>query len=154
MSTTAWTFFQILWPLLVAGLVWVAAKWSQLLAIKTRNERLMAALLVVDVVAITATRAVQQVLVDRLKAASGDGTLTPDQRTAVKQAAIDSAKAQLGARGLAELRAVFGLGGAEVEALLATHIEAAVHHDALTRRRALHRRWDSGTAGDAVPFGA
>lgn len=154
MSTTVWTFFQILWPLLVAGLVWVAARWSQLLAIKTRNERLMAALLLVDVVAVTATRAIQQVLVDRLKAASGDGTLTPDQRTAVKQAAIDSAKAQLGARGLAELRAVFGLGAAEVEALLATHIEAAVHHDALTRRRALHRRWDSGTAADAVPFAA
>jgi hypothetical protein len=154
MNTTAWTFFQILWPLLLAGLVWIAAKFSQLLSIKARNERLIGALLRVDIVAVTATRAVQQVLVDRLEAASGDGTLTPEQRTAAKQAAIDSAKAQLGARGLAELRDAFGLDAAEVDVLLATRIEAAVHHEARKRRKALRRRWDSGTAGDAVPFAA
>jgi len=112
-------------------------------------------LLWLDVVAVTATGAVQQVLVDRLKAASGDGMLTPDQRTAVKQAAIDSAKAQLGVRGLAELRAVLGFDAAQVETLLAAHIEAAVHHAAWTRRYGPgRRRWDSGTAGDAVPFAA
>jgi hypothetical protein len=154
MNATA-TLFQIFWPLLLAGLVWLAAKCSQLLSVKARNERLMGALLLVDIVAGTATRAVQQVLVDRLKAASGDGTLTPDQRTAVKQAAIDSAKAQLGARGLAELRAVLGFDTAQVEALLAAHIEATVQQAAWQRRYGPgRRRWDSGTAGDAVPFAA
>ena len=150
MNTALWISFQIVWPLLLAGIIWVAARYSQLLAIKARNERMQGALLLVDIAAVTAMREVQQVFVDRLKATSGDGTLTPEQRTEAKAAAIASAKAQLGGRGLAELRHAFGFDAAEVEALLATRIEAAVQHGKALRRPS----WDTGTAGDAVPFAA
>ena len=115
-----------------------------------KNEQLKAVLLRLDDVVLAAVREAQQVLVDKLKAASADGALTPDQRTQAKQAAIDSAKSQLGATGLAEVGKTFGLEAAAVDKLLSTRVEAAVHH--LKAQSRITR--DPGTAGDAVPFAA
>jgi len=115
-----------------------------------KNEQLKAVLLRLDDVVLAAVREAQQVLVDKLKATSADGALTPDQRTQAKQAALDSAKSQLGATGLAEVSKTFGLESAAVDKLLSTRVEAAVHHLEVQSRPAL----GPGTAGDAVPFAA
>ena len=150
MNTTAWNVFELLGPVLLAGLSWLSVKAAQLISVKVMNEQLKAVLLRLDDAVLAAVREAQQVFVDKLKAASADGALTPDQRTQAKQAAIDSAKSQLGATGLAEVGKTFGLESTAVDKLLSTRVEAAVHHLKVQSRATLA----SGTAGDAVPFAA
>jgi len=150
MNTTAWNVFELLGPVLLAGLSWLSVKAAQLISVKVKNEQLKAVLLRLDDVILAAVREAQQVLVDKLKATSADGALTPDQRTQAKQAAIDSAKSQLGATGLAEVGKTFGLESAAVDKLLSTRVEATVHRLKAQSRPTL----GPGTAGDAVPFAA
>jgi hypothetical protein len=107
-------------------------------------------LLLLDNIVLAAAREVQQVLVDKLKAASPDGGLTPEQGTQAKQAALDSAKSQLGAPGLADVATTFRLDRSAVDRLLGTRIEAAVHRIKTSARPAS----DPGTAGGAAPFAA
>ena len=87
---------------------------------------------------------------DKLKATSRDGDLTAEQGAEAKQAARDSAKAQLGQHGLADIAATLGLEPAGVDRLHGGRIEAAVHRIKTSSRVSA----DPGTAGDAVPFAA
>jgi hypothetical protein len=148
--TFAWRLFELLSPVALAGLIWLSVKAAQLFAARIKSEHLTRVLLLVDNVVLAAAREVQQVLVDKLKAASPNGSLTPEQGTQAKQAALDSAKSQLGAQGLADLAATFGLEPGAVDRMLGTRIEAAVHRLKTTPRITS----DAGTAGDAVPFAA
>jgi hypothetical protein len=148
--TFAWRLFEMLSPAALAVLSWLAVKAAQLLTEKTKSEHVMRVLLLVDDVVLAAAREVQQVLVDRLKAASPDGNLSAEQSTQAKQAALDSAKAQLGPHGLADIATTLGLDGNGVERMLGTRVEAAVHR----LKQATRTNGDPGTAGDAVPFAA
>jgi len=150
MDTTAWNIFELLGPVLLAGLSWLSVKAAQLISVKVKNEQLKAVLLRLDDVVLAAVREAQQVLVDKLKATSADGTLTHDQGAQAKQVALDSAKSQLGATGLAEVGKTFGLESAAVDKLLSTRVEATVHRLKAQSRPTL----GPGTAGDAVPFAA
>jgi hypothetical protein len=140
---------QILSPILLAALTWVAAKAAQYIQAKVKNEYLRGVLVRLDDAVLGAVREVQQVTVEALKSGSADGKLTPDERARVKQAAIDSVKSYLGMKGIAELAKILGLESGAVERLLSTRVEAAVHDLKATRANGV-----SGTAGAEVPFAA
>jgi hypothetical protein len=148
--TFAWRLFELLSPVALSGLTWLSVKAAQLLAARVKSEHMTRVLLLLDDVVLAAAREVQQVLVDKLKAASPDGGLTPAQGAQAKQAALDSAKSQLGVQGFADVAATLGLEPGAVDRLLGTRVEAAVH------RLKTPTRADpgAGTAGDAVPFAA
>lgn len=148
-TSIGWKVFQILSPVLLAGLSWLSVKAAQLISAKVKNEYLKGVLVRLDDAVLVAVREVQQVTVDALKAASADGRLTPDERTKVKQAAIDSIKSHLGTKGIAEVARVLGLEDGAVDKLLSTRVEAAVHDLKSVRSTSA-----PGTAGDAVPFAA
>jgi hypothetical protein len=117
---------EILSPILLAALAWLASKAAALITAKVQNEYLRGVLVRVDDAVYAAVRELQQVTVEAIKAASADGTLTPEEREKVKQAALDSVKSHLGMKGLVELARVLGLSDGAVEKLLSTRIEAAV----------------------------
>jgi hypothetical protein len=149
-STFAWRLFELLSPAALAGLTWLSVKAAQLSAAKIKSEHVTRVLLLIDDVVLAAAREVQQVLVDRLKARNPDGGLTTEQSAQAKQTALDSAKAQLGSQGLADVAATFGYDAGGVDRVLGSRIEAAVHQ----LKHASRVAPDPGTAGDAVPFAA
>ena len=148
--TFAWKVFELFSPAALAGLTWLSVRVAQLLTARIKGEQATRMLLLVDSVALAAAREVQQVLVDNAKAKNADGSLTAEQSAQAKQAALDSAKAQLGAQRLADVAATFGYDVDVVDRVLGIRIEAAVHR----LKRATHVASDPGTAGDAVPFAA
>jgi hypothetical protein len=148
--TLAWKLFQLVSPLLAVGLSWLSVKAAQLAAAKIKSEHMARVLLLVDNVVLAAAREVQQLLVDKLKATSNDGNLTPEQCAQAKQAALESAKAQLGPHGLADIAATLGHEPEAVDRLLGGRVETAVHRIKASSRMSA----DPGTAGDAVPFAA
>jgi hypothetical protein len=150
MTATASDVVQLLWPVWLAGLCWTSVKIGQLLAWKLGDERRRDVLHRLDDAVAVAVREVEQVLVRRLKAARTDGALTPDQRSAAKQAAVAGAKVQLGPRGLAELQRVLDVEPGAIDPLLGARIEAAVHQ----LRASGPTVGDAGTAGAPVPFSA
>jgi hypothetical protein len=149
-STFAWKLFEFVAPLAALGLTWLSIRTAQLAAAKIKTENVARVLLLVDNVVLAAAREMQQVLVDKLKATSRDGALTPDQGAEAKQAALDSAKAQLGPYGLTDIATTLGLDPPGVDRLLRARIEAAVHCLKISPPMTA----DQGTAGDAVPFAA
>lgn len=142
---------EVLSPVLLAALTWLAAKVAQLIHAKVKNEYLRGVLVRLDDAVLVAVREVHQVTVEELKAASADGKLTPDERARVKQVAVDAVKSHLGKRGLAELAKVLGLGDGLIDKLLGTRVEAAVHD--LKQARANPIGGVSGP-GAELPFGA
>jgi hypothetical protein len=150
MPTFAWKLFELVSPLAALGLTWLSLKAAQLAAAKTKSEHVTRVLLLVDNVVFIATREVQQVLVDKMKAKSPDGSLTTEQGAEAKRAALDSMKAQLGPRQLSDIAITLELDAPGVDRLLGARIEAAVHHLKIAPRLTA----DPGTAGDAVPFAA
>ncbi|TMQ08642.1 MAG: hypothetical protein E6J90_40010 [Deltaproteobacteria bacterium] len=149
-NTFAWKLFELVAPLAALGLTWLSIRAAQLAAAKIKTEHVTRVLLMIDGAVLTAAREMQQVLVDKLKATSRDGDLTAEQGAEAKQAALDSAKAQLGPYGLADVAATLGLDPRGVDRLLGARIEAAVHRIKMSSRMST----DPGTAGDAVPFAA
>jgi hypothetical protein len=149
-NTFGWKLFESVAPLAALGLTWLSIKAAQLAAAKTKTEQMSRALLLVDNVVLAAAREVQQLVMDKLKATSQDGSLTAEQGAEAKQAALDSAKAQLGQHGLADIAVTLGLEPEGVDRLLGGRIEAAVHRIKVSSRTSA----GPGTAGDAVPFAA
>lgn len=141
---------QVLSPILLAALTWVAAKIAQYIQAKVKNEYLRGVLVRLDDAVLAAVREVQQVTVEAIKSASADGKLTAEERAGVKQAALNSVKSHLGMKGLGELAKVLGLDGGAVERLLSTRVEAAVHDLKVARASS----GAATTPGAALPFAA
>ena len=118
---------EILSPVLLAALTWVAAKVAQLISAKVKHEWLRGVLIRLDDAVLNATREVQQVVVNEIKAGRADGKLTAEERAQVKARAIESIRSHLGMKGLTELARVLGLEDGCLEKLLSTRVEAAVH---------------------------
>jgi hypothetical protein len=148
MNPTVCTILLLLASVLVIDFIWLIARAAQLVTLKATSVQLKIVLVRLDDAVFTAVRDTQQLLVDRLKAASPDGSLTPDLRIQAKHAAITAARSQLGVSGLAQVKNALRLPDPDVDKMLSTRIEAAVL-DLNARRYA----WlDPGSAGDAVPF--
>ncbi len=150
MNTFAWRLFELVSPLATLSFTWFLVRAAQLAAAKSKTEHLARVLFLVDNVALAVAREVQQVRVDKLKATSRDGDLTAEQRAETQHAALDSAKAQLGPHGLADVATTLGLDPRGLDRLLRARIEAAVHRI----KASFGMSADPGTAGDAVPFAA
>jgi hypothetical protein len=117
---------HVLSPILVAALTWVATKVSQLINARVQNERLQNILARVDDTVFAVVRELQQVTVDKLKAAAVDGKLTSEAKEMLRLAAIASIRQQLGTKGVSELSQIVGVSDRAIDNVLVTHIEAAV----------------------------
>jgi hypothetical protein len=118
---------QVLSPLLMAVLGWVATRLATLINARIRSDHARDVLLRLDRIVFAVVREVQQTLVDELKAASSDGRLSADARMRVKHAALETVRDELGPRGIAELAGVLSLPKEMIDHVLVTRIEAAVH---------------------------
>lgn len=123
----AFKLIEVLSPVLMAALTWVAAKVAQLISAKVKNEWVRGVLARLDDAVLNAVREVEQSVVAEIKAARADGKLTADERARVKAQAIESIRSHLGVKGLGELGRVLGLEDGCLEKLLSTRVEAAVH---------------------------
>lgn len=138
---------NILSPLLISALTWVATKISKLISARIQNERLRGALLRLDEVVTTVVKETFQVTVDAIKAAAPDHKLPVGVGPTVKQAALAAIKAQLGPKGLAELQGTLNLTEEALDRRLSTKVEAAVYS-------IKHAATTNGVSkpGDLVPF--
>ncbi len=144
--------FQLLSPVLLAALTWMAAKVAQLINARVKNEYLRGVLVRLDDTVLAVVREVNQVTVDAIKAASVDGRLPPGAREAVKNAALTAIKSHLGPKGIAEIAKVLGLKTDGLDRLIGTKIEAAVH-GLKTEQKVLNGVNHHATSPvDAVPF--
>lgn len=122
-----WKIMEWALPIVSAVVVWALGMLARWLASKTANERLRALLMQVRDAATDAVSAVQQTMVDAMKAADSQANgLTDAQKSAALAAALVSLKASLGTKGLDALKAAIGFGQAELETYLTGQIEAAV----------------------------
>jgi hypothetical protein len=115
---------QLLAPVLMAVLACASAWLAALIRTKVKNEFVKGVMLRLDDAVFAAVKEVEQVIVARLKEASADGTITAQERAAVKSAAIASVKEQLGQQGLMAVSKAIGDG---LDAVLGAKVEAAVH---------------------------
>ncbi|MFH0899711.1 MAG: hypothetical protein V2A73_03685, partial [Pseudomonadota bacterium] len=141
---------QVLSPVLLAALTWVAAKVAQLINAKVRGETVRNILLRLEDATVAAVRDVYQSVVEEIKSASVDGKLTAEERLRVKARAIATVRAHLGMKGLAELATVLGLDDGAVQQMISTRVEATVHD----LKRARMTNGVHSPAGDAIPFAA
>jgi hypothetical protein len=118
---------EILSPILLAALTWASAKLAQLIRAKVRSEYLSQVLIRLDEAIFTSVKAVQQSVVDEIKAASADGKITDDEKKRIKEKAIATVKAHLGTKGVADVVKILGLEGGALDGLLSSKVEAAVH---------------------------
>lgn len=132
MTNTLWAHLaravEALSPLLLAALGWLSLQVAAFINTHVRNERLRGVLARVDDAVFVAVREIEQVYVSRLKNASADGELTPDERKDAKDAAVAAARSYLGARGLVDLGKVLGIPLDDVDRVVSARVEAAVYN--------------------------
>lgn len=144
--------YQVLAPVLMAVVTWVAAKLAQLINARVKNEYLRGVLLRLDDAVASVVREINQVTVASIKSSSADGRLTTSAREVIKNAALQTVKAHLGTKGIAELGRVLGLDTLVVDRLIGTRIEATVH-DLKAQTRVLNGvNTPTEAAADPAPF--
>jgi len=113
---------KIVLPILVALLGLVAKRVSDLIAAKVTNEKIRGILSRLDQITYTAVNEVEQAYVSNLP-----DNATVAEMAKAKSAAIESARAHLGPRGLAEIKAVLGLDeNGDMDKLLGSYVESRV----------------------------
>jgi len=130
-AETALTMWEILAPILTAAVGWGAVKLSNLIAAKTKNERVggMLARLVGTVK--TAVVSVNETAKAEIAAAKdpkspGGAKITKGEAEQLKKACLDKIKSYWGAKGLSEAARVLGFDGGGLESFLGDEIEKAV----------------------------
>jgi hypothetical protein len=121
------SFNLLISPALLLLLGWLGTKLSIWIGSKVKNEQLAGVLIRASDAVLQAVKYVQQVVVSEIKRANEDGVISPEERAAIKAAALGAVKDYLGKTGLAELQRVLGLTPDGVERFLSDRIEAAVH---------------------------
>lgn len=149
-SDLAYSAAQVIAPLGLAALTWLATKVAALIKARVTNEYLRGVLLRLDDAVFAAVREVHQVAVEGIKSANADGRLTPEEKAEMKARAIATIKGHLGLRGIKEVAQVLGLGSGTIDNVLSTRVEAAVHD--LKRARVMNGASHS-PGGDFIPFG-
>src|SRR6266545_852758 len=96
-------------PVLLAALSWLSLQAAGLIQVKVKHENVRGTLLRLDDAVFVAVRQIQQVIVDQLKAASADGTLTADERRHVKVATLEAIRSYMGPKGILEICRILGL---------------------------------------------
>jgi hypothetical protein len=113
-------------PILLAALSWLSLHAAGLIKTKVKHENVRGTLLRLDDAVFVAVRHIQQVVVDQLKAASADGTLTTEERRQVKVATLEAVRSYVGPKGVLEICKILGLGNDDLERVLGPRVEAAV----------------------------
>lgn len=144
--------FQVLSPVVLAVVTWVAAKLAQLINARVKNEYLRGVLVRLDDAVLSVVREINQVTVEAIKSTSVDGRLPPGARETIKTAALNAVKAHLGVKGVAEVARVLGLDGPAVDRLIGTRIEATVNDLKMQKRVLNGVNAHASIPGDAVPF--
>jgi hypothetical protein len=150
LSDLAFSAMQIVAPLGLAALTWVATKVAALIKARVDNEYLRGVLLRLDDAVFAAVREVHQVAVEGIKSANSDGRLTPNEKAQVKAHAIATIKSHLGLRGIKEIARVLGINAGSIDGLLSTRVEAAVHD---LKRARVTNGVSHSASGDFAPFG-
>lgn len=144
--------YQVLAPVLMAVVTWVAAKLAQLINARVKNEYLRGVLLRLDDAVASVVREINQVTVASIKSSSADGRLTTSASAVIKNAALQTVKAHLGTKGIAELGRVLGLDTSAVDRLIGTRIEATVHDLKAQTRVVNGVNTPTEAAADPAPF--
>lgn len=127
MSEFAWKALELLLPILASALTAAVVCGARWLAARTRSARLEEFLSLVASAVEPAVREVEQTMTERLKAARADGKLTDEEKAALLQAALRTAKQALGPRGAALYESAVGAGREAFDDYLRTRIESEVH---------------------------
>ena len=125
---------EVLVPITLAMLWWALAKLARYVDARWHNERLNAAVQLLNEVVATVVAELYQTTVSDLKAAAADGRLTPAERMRLQMTALNTVRRVVGHKALDGLVELLGLGDSDLVALLKSKIEAAVF--------ALHRVTD------------
>lgn len=118
---------QILSPVLLAGLTWLATRLAALIRVRIENEYLGGVLLRLDDAILTAAKELEQTVVAEIKAAASDRKISAAERERIKRTAIANVKSYLGPRGIVAAGRVLGLPNGTLDCLIASKLEAAVH---------------------------
>lgn len=134
------TLYEILIPILVAGLMWLKVRIIGWIKAKTKNETLAGILSRLNESVFEAVKMVNEQMKDLIgkakdPASPGGTQITLEEAAKLRKAALDYVKAYWGEKGLKELAHVLGFGGVlgmgtdekGLERLIANKIEAAVH---------------------------
>lgn len=127
MDSFGFKVIEIFSPVLFLALTWVAGRLAQLIRTKIQNEHLKNLLLRLDDAVLTVVKDLQQRMVQQAKHASVDGKITEDEKKLIKETALALVKVNLGAVGRVQLSRTLGMQDREMEVLLSSKIEAAVH---------------------------
>lgn len=112
----------VLGPVISALIGWAALALRQLALQKTKNE-LLARL---TGLAGSVAAEMNQAVVDAVRRASADGTLTDHEKADIKKEAMDKLLAYVGAKGITETKKLFGLEPNALDGLLGGLLEQAV----------------------------
>ncbi len=126
-------------PVLIAGLGWVGKKVADLIQAHVKNAYLRGTLIRLDYAAVNAVKEVEQTTAKAAREAAADGKISEQDVDRIKAAALSSAKAYLGKKGLGEVLGVLGLGEAEAHQVIGGRIESAVHDLKVERAEAAAR---------------
>ncbi len=111
---------------LTAVLLLIAHSIQSFLSSKKMNDGVKTALGLTADATFAAVKQTAQVYVDELRKASADGSLTAEEKQMARQKAIATAKASLGAQGVALISKYLGLDAEALQEFLGIHVEAAV----------------------------
>jgi len=118
---------QLMSPVILLLIAWLSAKAAQWIGAHVQNTRTRAVLLRLNDAVTQAVTAIEQTAVAAAKKPNQNSKLTANAASAVKAAALDELKSHLGPKGVAEVIAVLGIDGSELDKFLSTRIEAAVY---------------------------
>lgn len=113
---------QVASPVVLALLGWVGVTFRAWLLAKTKSETLAR----LSDLAFSVAGELEQTTVSAIREANKDGKITEAEKAKIQEAALDTLKSHIGAKGLAEIKTVFGFGPHAVDGFLITLIESGV----------------------------
>ena len=121
--------YVVLQPMLAAGLLALAGYLTVWINGKVKNEKAAAIINRTKDLVFAVVKKANQTIVNGIKEASADGTITAEEKTKIKNAVLADLKEILGPTGLMALAYALGISGSAgaLDKWLDTQIEAAVH---------------------------
>lgn len=124
------TLVNALAPLVLALLGWLLTTLAMYVRQRTaamKNQYLAGVLERLDDAVETAVREASQTLVDDMRKAAADGTISKDEAREARDHALGKLKAYMGPKGVAELGRVMALDVGGIDSYLAGKVEAKVN---------------------------
>ena len=111
----------VLSPLLIAGLSWLSLKVAGLINEKVKSQALQSILIKLDTAIFSVIGDLEQTVVQKLKEASKDGKLSPEEIADIKATVLAKLKGYVSFDELGKL-----LGATDVAGFVASRVESAV----------------------------